>query len=217
MGKKKIIEQQPLLTEQEAGSARAQRGKLFWLLAGLVLLISFLYWALTRNVPRENPGAVTLGENPPDAVIEKFHLISTVGGKKRWELFSTTAKVYQDQKKAFADEIYAQYYKNDKIASTLTAEKAVINTETNSTQALGHVELIVENGSKLETDDLFWDPATDQIKTDGRVHIYKGMDEITATGLLADTQLNNIKFVSDVKTSLKDTNEIVDFEKSKKF
>jgi len=156
-------------------------------------------------------------EDPPDAVFEKFHLISTVHGVKRWELFSDTAKVFQGTKKAFADQIYAQYYKEGRVISTLTAERAIIDTESNATQAQGHVELIVENGSKLETEDLQWDPATDQIRAEGPVHVYKGMDDITAVGLVADTQLNNVTFLRDVETKVRDTREIEHFEKPKKF
>jgi len=195
---------------------RALLGRLTWLLGGLAVLIALLVLALNQSGP-EAPPPSAAGETPPDVVIEKFHLISTVHGVKRWELFSTTALVYQGTKKAYADQIYAQYYKAGRITSTLTAEKAVIDTDTNATQAQGHVELIVENGSKLEAENLNWDPGSDLIRTDGPVHVYKGMDDIRAVGLVADTQLNNITFLSDVQTRVRDTREIVDFDKSKKF
>ncbi len=132
-------------------------------------------------------------------------------------MYSNKARLYQNQKEAYADNITCQYYKKGKIASTLTADQAQINTETNATLAEGHVELIVENGSKLETEKLSWDQDTDQIKTDGRVHIYKGADEITAIGLIADTQLNNIHFMKDVKTQVRDTHEVETFSEPKKF
>lgn len=218
MKKKNLIPEGPLLQTSDNDGQKIFLGRVVWLLGGLICLIGVLFWALSSNGPDAGAaGTAAREENLPDALIEKFHLISTVQGKKRWELFSNTARVFQASKQAFADEIYAQYYKNDRIISTLTAEKAVINTDTNATQAQGHVELITENGSKLETETLNWDPATDQIRTDDRVHVYKGMDDITATGMVADTQLNNIRFIRDVQTRVKDSREITDFEKSKKF
>jgi LPS export ABC transporter protein LptC len=220
VGKKRTITLPPEsvmeVPTEEPRSVRFKRTA--WLLGGVFLAIVGLYWMLAENQPKPNgPESFSGGENSPDAVIEKFHLVSTVKGEKRWELFSDIARLYQGQKQAYSDNIYAQYYKAGKLVSTLTADKAIINTETNSTQAEGHVELIVENGSKLETDRLHWDPDTDQIKTDARVHIYKGMDDITAIGLVADTQLNNIRFVKDVHTQVRDTREIEHFDKKKKF
>jgi LPS export ABC transporter protein LptC len=202
--------------EEEPRSVRYRRTG--WILGGFLLAILALFWGLRESRPKPNsPEAFAQGEKSPDAVIEKFHLVSTVQGRKRWELFSDTARLYQGQKQAYSDNIYAQYYKDEKLVSTLTADKAVINTETNATQAEGHVELITENGSKLETEKLLWDPDTDRIMTDARVHIYKGMDDITAVGLEADTQLNNIRFKKDVRTQVRDTREIEHFDKKKKF
>jgi len=194
------------------------KGKILWFMGSVLFFIGLLVWLLGRSVPKpSSPETVSQGENSPDAVIEKLHLISTVQGQKRWVLDAETARMYQTQKQAYADQIYAQYFKKDKLVSTLTADKAIINTETNATLADGHVELVTENGSKLETDKLNWDPATDQIHTESRVHIYKGTDDITAVGMEADTQLNNIKFKRDVHTRVRDTSEIENYDKAKKF
>lgn len=216
--KKRPVPEEPLLNLPEVEPAGVRWKRILWLLGALVLATGALYWGLNRSKPQpSSPETLFQEENSPDAVIQKFHLVSTVQGQKRWTMDADTARYYQGQKQAYADQIYAQYFKKDKIVSTLTADKALINTETNATRAEGHVELIVENGSKLETDHLNWDPATDTINTDARVHVYKGMDDITAVGLKADTQLNNIQFKKDVHTQLRDTREIENFDKSKKF
>jgi len=202
--------------EEEPRSVRLKR--YFWFLGIAVLLIGLLALGLLKSKPAPtSPETLSQGENSPDAIIEKFHLVSTVQGKKRWEFYADIARLYQNQKEAYSDNIYAQYYKKDKLTSTLTADHATVNTDTNATQAQGHVELIVENGSKLETDKLNWDPATDLVKTEGWVHVYKGQDEITAVGMVADTQLNNIRFTKDVQTKVRDTRELENFSKPKPF
>jgi LPS export ABC transporter protein LptC len=208
----------PLLEETPEAPRAARLKRLVWILAAGVVLIGVLYLALTRNKPvLDAPESLSQGEDSPDAVIEKLHLVSSLQGQKRWELFASGARVYQNEKLAYADNIFAQYYKKDKIVSTLTADKALINTESDATQAQGHVELVVENGSKLETEKLNWDPDKDEIQTDGRVHVYKGTDDITAVGLTADTQLNNIRFNKDVHTQVRDTKQIEKYDESKKF
>lgn len=219
--KKKVLEipLEPLseIPDEEFRSIRLKRS--VWAIGISAVLILLLAWALTRgsSTAPASSESFSQGENSPDAVIQKFHLVSTVQGQKKWEFYSDVARLYQNQKLAYSDNIYAQYYKKDKLVSTLTADKAVINTDSNATQAEGHVELIVENGSKLETDKLNWNPDTDQIKTEGRVHIFKGQDDITAVGMVADTQLNNIRFNKDVHTQVRDTHEIETFSKPKPF
>lgn len=218
--KRKTIEMpaDPILdiSEEEPRSVRLKR--YFWFLGIALLLIGLLALGLFSSKPAAtSPETLSQGENSPDAVIEKFHLVSTVQGKKRWEFYADVARLYQNQKQAYSDNIYAQYYKKDKLTSTLTADHAIVNTDTNATEAEGHVELIVENGSKLETDKLNWNPDTDMINTEGWVHVYKGRDEITAVGMTADTQLNNIRFTKDVQTKVRDTGEIENFTKPKPF
>ncbi len=208
----------PLLdvAEEEPRSVRLKR--YFWFLGAAALLIGLLALGLLKSAPAPtSPETVSQAGDSPDAVIQKFHLVSTVQGKKRWEFYADVARLYQSQKLAYSDNIYAEYYKKDKLTSILTADHAVVNTDTNATEAQGHVELIVENGSKLQTEKLNWDPDTDTIKTEGRVHVYKGSDEITAVGMTADTQLNNIRFTKDVQTKMRDTNEVENFSKPKPF
>ncbi|HJT24902.1 MAG TPA: LPS export ABC transporter periplasmic protein LptC [bacterium] len=204
------------MPEEEPRSVRLKR--YFWFLGIALVLIGLLAWGLMSSKPAPtSPETLSQGENSPDAVIEKLHLVSTVRGQKRWEFWADVARLYQNQKQAYSDNITAYYYKKDKLASVLTADHAIVNTETNATEAEGHVELVVENGSdvgrrsKLETEKLNWDPDTDMIKTDGWVRVYKGRDEITAMGMVADTQLNNIRFTKDVQTKVRDTHELENF------
>ena len=209
--------EEPLLDQHGSPPVPRNRRALWVLLAGLGVLGLAFFLVKHSKVQSPVVDAFTQTENSPDAVIEKFHLISTVRGEKHGELFSDQARLYQNQKNALAENIDAQYFKKGKIVSTLTADQAAIDTETNATQAQGHVELVVENGSKLLTDKLNWDPDTDQIKTSELVRIYKGGDEITAIGLVADTELNNVHFMKDVHTQVRDTHEIETFSDPKPF
>ncbi len=211
-----VNEETQLEGTSETNPPKSRRA--LFVLVVLSVLAGGAYFLLNRGKSQApTVDAFTQSNNSPDAVIEKFHLISTVKGEKHWELYSDQAKLYQNQKNALAANIDAQYFKKGKIVSTLTADQAIINTETNATQAQGHVELVVENGSKLLTDKLDWDPDTDQIKTGEPVRIYKGGDEITAIGLTADTELNNVHFMKDVHTQVRDTHEIETFSDPKAF
>jgi LPS export ABC transporter protein LptC len=197
---------------------RKNTGRVFVLSAILFALVALLFFLRDKSKLAPNtPETVAQSEDSPDATIEKFHLVSTFKGIKRWEMYSDIARLYQTQRLAYSDNIYAQYYKEDKVVSTLTSDKAIINTDTNATEAEGHVVLIVENGSRLDTEKLNWNPDTDEIKTDERVHVLKGSDEISAIGMTADTELNNIHFNRDVHSKVRDVNDITDYKQTKPF
>ncbi|HXL73473.1 MAG TPA: LPS export ABC transporter periplasmic protein LptC [bacterium] len=198
--------------------ARKDYGRLFILLGILAAVSLAMFLLREKSQPLSNsPETVAQDEDSPDAIIDKFHLVSSFKGIKRWELYSDIARLYQTQKLAYSDNIYAQYYKDNKLVSTLTADKAIINTETNATEAEGHVVLVTENESRLDTDKLNWNPDTDEIKTDEKVHVLKGSNEITAVGMVADTELNNIQFTKDVHSKVRDVNDIEDYQKPKPF
>jgi LPS export ABC transporter protein LptC len=197
---------------------RQDHGRVFILFGILAVALAGLFFLREKTqLPPDSPEAVAQEEDSPDATIEKFHLVSSFKGVKRWELYSDMARLYQTQKLAYSDNIYAQYYKDNKLVSTLTADKAIINTDTNATEADGHVVLITENKSQLDTDKLNWNPDTDEIKTDEKVHVLKGSNEITAVGMVADTELNNIQFSRDVHSKVRDVNDIEDYQKPKPF
>jgi len=189
-----------------------------WILAALAVgLLLFAWQNVKKPVKQSDWAGLPQGETAPDAILEGFHLISSHQGVKQWELYSQSARLFQKNKEAFAEQVYVEYYKDNKIISTLTADKGVINTQTNDTYAEGHVELITENGAKLETSKLRWNSKTEMITTDARVHIYKGLDDITAMGMEADAQLGAVRFMRDVHTRVRDAGEIEKFERAKRF
>jgi LPS export ABC transporter protein LptC len=213
-----IAPPEPISMGLEEEPLSVKRRRYAWIFGISVTLIGLVALGLWRSQgPAPTPETLSEGENAPDALIQKFKLVSTVQGKKTWEFYANVARLYQNKKEAYTDTITAYYYSKEKLVSTLTADKAVVNTETNATEADGHVELIVQNGSKLETEQLNWDPDTDLIHTTGHVHVFKGQDDISADGMVADTQLNNVKFTKNVHTQLRDTKEIQNFSKPKPF
>lgn len=215
--KKKKFLPPPTEAPDEAPAKRLFR-KNAWVLGGAAFVILALFLVVRHSsVQHAVLDEANQGADSPDATIEKFHLISTSLGEKHWELYATSARLYQNLKKAYTDNIFAEYYKNNRMVSNLTANEAVINTETDATLVTGHVVLITQNGSKLETEKLAWDPDTDVIHTDEKVHVYKGQDDITAVGMTADTELNNIRFNKDVHTRVRDTREIENFNRPKPF
>jgi len=212
----RLYDYEPLPLDKPRGGLFARRRP--WVLAGIaLLLLAFAWWNMRSSVPDSDWGGLPRGEDAPDATLEGFHLVSSTRGVKQWELYAQSARLYQQSREAYASQIYVEYFRNNRVISTLTADRGVINMQTNDTYAEGHVELIAENGAKLETSKLHWDSRTETIRTDSRVHIYKGLDDITAQGMTADAHLDNIRFVKDVHTRVRDASEIEKFDLKKRF
>lgn len=89
-----------------------------------------------------------------------------------------------------------------KLVSSLISDSGLIRESTEDLHAYGHVVVITEDSSKLETDSLYFDPATNLIHTDEFVKITRGADTLTGWGLEADRQLRGLKILRGVSGSL---------------
>jgi LPS export ABC transporter protein LptC len=185
-------------------------------IVSIILIVIVVFFSIEKKNPKQVKWEkIPEGVEAPDAIITGFHLISSYEGHKEWDLIASTAKLFQHQKKAYANHIFAKYYKNGKVVSVLRADKGIINTTTNNTAVEGHVSLITENGTRLTTNYLQWVNSKQLIETNQFVHIIKGQNNITAIGMVSDANLDNIHFDKDVQTEIRNVKEIKNFDKSK--
>ena len=103
------------------------------------------------------------------------------------------ANQFQNGDKEFPEGIYMEFY-NEKgeMTSTLRANSAYYFKQENKWRGRGKVEVVnIEKGQQLNTEELFWMPATKKIFTDKFVTITDQKDVIYGTGLLADQDLSH--------------------------
>ncbi|MFQ6007386.1 MAG: LPS export ABC transporter periplasmic protein LptC [Candidatus Zixiibacteriota bacterium] len=94
------------------------------------------------------------------------------------------------------------------VSTQVVGDSGIIRESSGKFYVYGNVVVIAENKSKLETDYLYWDTKTDQIKTDAFVKITKDDDIITGWGMEADQRLNRIKILKEVSGTITDPKEI---------
>jgi len=100
---------------------------------------------------------------------------------------------FQSGDREFPEGIYLEFYNEaGKMTSTLRANEAYYFKKENKWRGRGKVEVVnLEKGQQLNSEELFWMPATKKIFTDKFVTITDQQDVIYGTGLLADQDLSH--------------------------
>jgi len=132
----------------------------------------------------EYNGPVQEGDSIEMLYAEEDHLrIKMIAGKVRQ---------FDNGDREFPEGLFVQFYDSVQITSTLRANNAYYYKSTNKWRAQGKVQVksLVKN-EQLNTEELFWYPATKKVHTEKFVTIRTGTEVIYGTGLDADQDLTN--------------------------
>lgn len=96
------------------------------------------------------------------------------------------------------------------VTSKLDGDSALIRETTSHLYVFGHVVVVSQDHSRLETDYLHWNPDIKKIQTDAFVKVTRKGDVITGWGLEADQQLTRIKILKQVSGTIHNADELED-------
>lgn len=105
---------------------------------------------------------------------------------------------FENGDKEFPNSIYIEFYEPDgSLSSTLSANTAFYTKETDLYHAIGDVEVIgYIEPQKLNSEELFWDPNTEEIYTDKFVKIETEDQISTGTGLKAKQDFSTYRILN---------------------
>ncbi len=138
-------------------------------------------------------------ENIPSFVMENFKLTSTEKGAVKWIFNAKATQIFEMKKKAYAQNVEIKYFEDSKKYSLLTADKAVLDTDTNFMEMTGNVHLQNSSGATLQTEKLFWDDAHKKMYSDEEVTIIKEGSTLNGVGFESDVQMKNVVIKNKVK------------------
>ncbi len=92
--------------------------------------------------------------------------------------------------------------------TTITGDSGIIKEVQGAVQIYGHVLVITDDSTKLETEYLWWNSYTNRIKSDAFVRITKQGDIISGWGLDADNKLNSFKILNQVSGEVADPGKL---------
>jgi LPS export ABC transporter protein LptC len=127
--------------------------------------------------------------------MEDFRVIESRGGMRQWELRAVSAEAYDDRGEILAEGIVVEYYDGGKASSRMWADKGRLDQRSHNLEATSHVVVLsLEDGTKLETEALWWDNSKEVIHTDRPVVMTtKEDDRIEGAGMEA---LPNMKMIT---------------------
>lgn len=170
-----------------------------------VTIIAVLVILLICACSREESETPALPVVVPDQVIENSSITFSEEGIRSATILAQYVEVYEKLDLKKAKQIQVDFYDTDgNRTSVLVADSGLIQERKRKVEALGNVVVTTEEGIKLETGSLRWNPQSAKIITDDFVTITKGKDVITGYGLEADQELKHFVIKREVKGEIKE-------------
>ncbi|MDD5688066.1 MAG: LPS export ABC transporter periplasmic protein LptC [Elusimicrobia bacterium] len=136
----------------------------------------------------------------PDQVIRDFTINKYELETRKWDFFAVRGDVYEKKKKVNAKKIKMSFYEAGKISSVVSADKAILQTETGDIKAEGNVIIFsLLKNTTIFVDSLSYFEKAGKMFSDSFVRQEKPDTTITGYGLEANTDLSDITILKDVK------------------
>lgn len=189
----------PEITKIDDNSSRPWRRFVFTFLLTLIPLL--LCGCHTNSPPEVEKQEVML----PDSELEDATIVFTIQGVQRMLLRADYIARYEKEDSTAARVVHADFFDEEGAhSSVLTSKFGIIKEKTKELWVSGEVVVVTDEGVKLETETLRWDPNIDRIITDDFVKVTRKEDVLTGYGMEADQELKNIKIKREVKGILRD-------------
>jgi LPS export ABC transporter protein LptC len=157
---------------------------------------------------KEESKAPAISGNVPDQVMENSTITFSEEGIRSAVIWAKYVEVYEKLDLKKAKQVRADFYdKEGNHTSFLVADSGVIQERKRKFEALGNVVVTTDEGIKLQTQTLRWDPEKAKIVTDDFVTITRGKDVITGYGLEADQELKHFVIRKQVKGKIEELPE----------
>lgn len=150
-------------------------------------------------------------KNLPIGEVKSVHLIHTDSGRIKTKLIAPLMLDYSNRKEhpysKFPDGIKIVTFDKKEDSVILTADYSVSFNKTSISEVKGNVVVVNEaDGSKLMTDQLFWDANEHYIYTEKRFILISNSDTIKGIGFESNENLSkvNMKAIHDSQIYVKD-------------
>jgi len=136
----------------------------------------------------------------PEQVVKNFSLDKYNMAEQQWSFHALRADVYEKRGRIDAVNIKMKFYDDNRVASVISADKAVMDTNTGDIKAAGSVVMVsMLKSTTLYADSMNYNSKAGKISSDSFIRQEKNDVLITGRGLEAAADLSEATILSKVK------------------
>ncbi|PKM92939.1 MAG: LPS export ABC transporter periplasmic protein LptC [Elusimicrobia bacterium HGW-Elusimicrobia-4] len=141
------------------------------------------------------------GEASPDQIVKNFTMDKYEFEVRKWTFFAARGDLYEKRKIINTKNIKINFYENNgKTTSVVSADKAIIKTDTGDIKAEGNVVIFsLLKNTTIFTETLNYNEKSGKVLSDSFIRQEKSDVTVTGVGFEADSDLSNITILSNVK------------------
>lgn len=153
----------------------------------------------------EGKGTPLAAGSPADSADQVMFGVKVVladNGLQRAQLFADTAYMYDESTRSELRRVRTIFYTPQGAKNgVLTSRQGTYNSRLGSMEARGSVLVTTDDGRRLETPQLRYDPARNEISSDSVFVFTQGQRRVEGRGFVSDPNMNNIRILSGAKGS----------------
>jgi LPS export ABC transporter protein LptC len=177
-----------------------------------ILILSALIFGCAEKNEIKAPGmvadSVAVTKARPDQQLRNARIYLYNQAVRTTDIQADYIEKYERQDSSLAWVLRVGFFDSTgKEISNLVSDSGLVRERTGLMIANGHVVVVTEDSSRLETEQLVWNAREDKIKTDKFVRIVQHGDTLTGYGLEADQRLTRIKILHQVSGKMKNSEE----------
>jgi len=173
---------------------------------GIAIIIStfFLYLIISYQPFRDRSKTDPLPKTTSDLMLQKARMVEMEGDKKKWELEADVAEYFTDKKFSLFKEVKVIFYDKEGNEIILTGKEGKVFTETKDIEIKKDVQIINNEGNKLNTESLFYNSKTKIANTSDPVKFEGNEFILTGNGARLDVETGKIAILNNVNSTFKE-------------
>jgi LPS export ABC transporter protein LptC len=152
--------------------------------------------------PGATPPVAGAVRDTADQTMFGVRLMLADRGIQRAQMEADTAFTYEDNTRTELQNVRTIFFTETGVKNgTLTSREGTYNVRSGNMEARGNVVVISEDGRRLETPQLRYDPARNEISSDSAFVLTEPTQRIAGVGFTADPNLNNVNILAGASGS----------------
>lgn len=174
------------LNEINMDKKKIFRNMLLFISLSLIILITIFFFKNKNRLPKSFN--VQINKTGIDVSIEKFYLTEEKEGKKQWELNADKAEIINSEGITRLKNIDMNIFQKGGDGITVSADRGVIQNDSNDIELIGNIEVLNQDGYKLKTESLKWLSEQKKVLSDKDVEITGEDLNITGKKMTVDVE-----------------------------